>query len=278
MGMGDEWKTILKQTTSQRILLPPGMDAINSGDTDKNTDSLTPSAYATTANDIINQRHQLTNRGDSSVKSFGDKVYDREHDGNTVQTAIPDLPPDGDTTAPMLDLTGMEFHARLNTLIDEDLSMSTGANTNEGTRQRLRDSVAHTKRLESETRQQHKDLIEVGRENQELMAQMQLLIQRMEQYERDSIASVPSPAVAPQPPTTTPARRDKHVRIVADIRPDTTDTRRRRRVPKRSDIIDHHEQDSDNDDDGNGSDHPMHDASPSRDSADTGYAGIGRHH
>jgi hypothetical protein len=189
MGMGNDWRENSTVGTARRDLLTTHTTPVAA--------SLNPSAYATTASEVINKRQlETTKRSDNSIKSFGDKIFDRAHDGDTVYTVIQENSPESITpaaTTVQIDLTGMELQHRNTSTEDDTLSMSTMAHTTESTRRRLRDSDKQKSILEQENEQQAIELEEKERDNDALqqanalmMAQLDMLQKRMAMLEKNA--------------------------------------------------------------------------------------------
>lgn len=189
MGMGNDWRANSTVGTTRRDLLDTHSTPVAA--------SLNPSAYATTASEVINKRQlETAKRSDNSIKSFGDKIFDRAHDGDTVYTMIQENPPESGadtpaTTTVQIDLTGMELQHRNTSTEDDTLSMSTMALTTESTRRRLRDSDKQKSILEQENEQQAIELEEKERDNEALqranalmMAQLDMLQKSMAMLEK----------------------------------------------------------------------------------------------
>jgi hypothetical protein len=186
MGMGDEWKP---EQPSERpiggvgMLVTPATPAV-----------LNPTVYATTAKEVAEQRDKEM-RTDVSIKSFGDKIYDRPHDGDTVHTVAPDAaPPQLDINTPTvrIDLTGLEIDDHIRDHADDEtISMSTMAHTTEDTRRRLKESDKQKILLTAENEQQALVLAARDQENEALQLANQAMMEQLSILQRrlDAAAS-----------------------------------------------------------------------------------------
>jgi hypothetical protein len=183
MGMGDSWKP--EPETTRPIAPTPRTPAF-----------LNPTALATTAKEVAVANNF---RSDASIKSFGDKIYDRAHDGDTVHTAMledPNLPESLLTSKVQIDLTGMEFdNTPRNNADEETISMSTMAHTTEDTRHRLKESDKQRHLLTAKNEQQATEIEARERDNEQLQAaNKEMMAQLLILQKRLDAAAVSTPA------------------------------------------------------------------------------------
>ena len=120
-------------------------------------------------------------RSDRSIASFGDRIFDRDHDGQTVNTDTPDNPTDPPLLSPptvRMDLTGMDLEPRTPGE-DDSLSMSTMAHTTESTRLTLRSTKKHNERLAEENENQSKIIEASEQAAADLQARLDIAIQQL---------------------------------------------------------------------------------------------------
>ncbi len=157
LGMKEQW---MKKVAESKRPKAPSTPAV-----------LNPSVTVTTAAEVLNQRIATAARTDQSVASFGDAVFERDHDGFTVKTTAPNDNDQGPTSLltprVQIDLTGMDIDEVPNSRGDDDtISMSTMAKTTESTRQSLKSTKKKLSALEQENELQSR-----LREASELLAE-----------------------------------------------------------------------------------------------------------
>jgi hypothetical protein len=168
--MGDGWKK--PDTPSSRKDIQEALPA-----------ALNPTSRATTAAEYLAQRANDI-QTDASIKSFGDQIFDRDHDGDTVHTVI--IPNDNTTPISLLqpvvqlDLTGMELCTDHETRGDvESLGMSTAARTTETTRRDLKEAKQHNQALIDENELQADEMEALQRANDDLQTKLEFLMQQL---------------------------------------------------------------------------------------------------
>jgi len=155
-----------------------------------------------TAKDIIAERQKGNIRSDNSVKTFGDRVFHRDHDGDTVATqhqtkdddAADISQPDPNTATNAsskqlrFDLTGMEV-ADNSAIIrdDETVTMSTAEHTTGSTRVKLKQVTKQNDRLAAENENQAKELEAQTQANEDLKTQLAELAIQMARLKQASI-------------------------------------------------------------------------------------------
>ena len=100
LGMGTAWR----DTPENPALTPTARE----GDGHTTNVNLPTTLPGITVNDLITQRRNNPARSDLSIQSFGDRIFERDHDGDTVHTK--GAPPTNTTTVEV-DLTGMELQS-----------------------------------------------------------------------------------------------------------------------------------------------------------------------
>jgi len=174
LGMKEQWiKKVAESSRQKAALLSPAV--------------LNPGVPITTAADVLNQRIANVARTDQSVASFGDCVFERDHDGLTVKTTLPSEADQGLTSLltprVQIDLTGMDIDdTEIERCDDDTISMSTMAKTTESTRQTLKStkkklsSLEQENELQSRLREESEQLAEsLKQQLASVMAQMEAL-------------------------------------------------------------------------------------------------------
>ena len=202
-GMGDKWIPENEPMLDDVIIIP----AI-----------LNPSVPATTANDVINQRLTPGIRTDQSVASFGDRVFARDHDGDTVKTVVPTstkTPPSLLTPRVQIDLTGMDIDRADHLDRDDDsISMSTMAKTTKSTRQNLKTTKKHNSalmqenELQSRLREESEQLAETLQNRlDQAMAQLAALQSSSNKPRKQVTMQSPAPSASGGGKSASPALR-----------------------------------------------------------------------
>jgi hypothetical protein len=187
-GMGDSWKANL----------PPELKMHHTKDADNHETTTPTGTKGTTAKEVLEQR-LLQARSDLSIKSFGDEIFDREHDGDTVHTVHASATSD----RVEVDLTGIELQqATRTTGDDETLSVSTGAQTTEGTRQKYYRANQRNKELEAENVQQAREMENLENERDVLEREREAMRMEMEAM-RQQLAALRTPQSQPIKPRRT---------------------------------------------------------------------------
>jgi hypothetical protein len=189
MGMGDVWRPA---AVSVRPIAPtPRTPAV-----------LNPTALSTTAEEVLAATANI-GRTDASIKSFGDNIFGRDHDGDTVHTVLlkDNLPTESLLNPTVqIDLTGMEFDNNIrNNADDESMSMSTMAHTTEDTRRRLKESDKQRHLLTAENELQATEIEAKDRENEQLLqANSNIMAQLLHLQQRLDAAAVSTAPAAPR--------------------------------------------------------------------------------
>ena len=196
LGMGKEWQT--KNRVSRDTAAATAAAFIPAS-------IFNPDQTQVTAKDIIAERQKNNIRSDDSVKTFGDRVFHREHDGDTVatklfpgddataledETALPqgDAAQNPSSRQLRFDLTGMEIQDReADVRDDETVTMSTADHTTGSTRVKLKQISKQNDRLATENENQAKELETQTQENEDLRAQLAALAEQMAQMRQTTI-------------------------------------------------------------------------------------------